>query len=146
MGNIENKKLGFPKWFIIWMSINCIIVLPILSVYTFFVIYNNKGITVFGLILLFFLLGSFVLIYYFFYSVTATSKGLVAEHKLVGNKLFLWDEIVEVRRPRFGIPYEFTSVISKKGKKIYLLKSMTHYKELVEHIKEKAINLKKCNY
>ncbi len=145
MASIENKKIGFPRWFIVFMSVNYIIALPILSVYTFYVIYNNKGITIFGLLLLLLLLGSFVLIYYFFYSVTATSSGLIAENKLGRNKTFLWDEIVEIRRPRFGIPHELTSVISKDGKKLFLLKSMTHYKELVEHIKEKAINLKKCN-
>lgn len=146
MENIENKKLGFPKWCVILMSVNYLIALPILAVYTFFVIYNNKGITLFGFLLLSVLLISFVIIYYFFYSVTATSNGLIAEHKLGRKRTFLWDDIVEVRRPRLGIPNELTSVISKDGKKIFLLRSMSHYKDLVEHIKVKAVNLRKCNY
>jgi hypothetical protein len=141
MDNILNKKIGFPKWFVIFMLVDYAIVIPILSVYTFFVIYNNKGITFYGFLLLLFLFGAFWVIKYLFYSVTATSKGLVTDSKFGRNKTVLWDEIVEIRRHRFGIPYEFTSVITKEGKKLYLLRSMSHYKELIEFIKSKAINL-----
>ena len=125
------------------MLIDCAIVMPILTGYTFFVIYNNKGITLFGFLLLLFLFGAFWLIKYLFYSVTATSDGLIADSKFGRNKNIPWHEIIEVRRPRFGIPYEFTSVISKNRDKIYLLKSMTYYKELIDLIKERAPNLRK---
>jgi hypothetical protein len=143
MISIENKKIGiFPKWFIVFMTINYTIGLPILAVYTFVVIYNNKGVTIFGFLLLALLLGSFLIIYMFFSSVTATSNGLVAGNKFGRKTTLLWDQIIEMRRYHFGSPNEFTSVISKNGKKLYLLKSMSHYKELIEYIKNKAINLK----
>ncbi len=146
MDNILNKKIGFPKWFVIFMVIDYSIVMPILIVYTFFSIYNNRGISLFSFVLLFFLFLATWLFKYLFYSVTATSQGIVTDNNFGKNKTIHWDKIVEVRRPRFGIPYEITSVISKEGDKLYLLKSMTHYKELIELIKERAQNLKKYRY
>lgn len=144
--NILNKKIGFPKWFVILMVVDYAIVMPILLVYTFFSIYNNKGISIFSFFLLVFLFLAAWLFKYLFYSVTATSDGLVTDNKFGRNKSIPWSDIIEVRRPRFQIPYEFTSVISKNGDKLYLLKSMTYYKELIELIRERAQNLKECKY
>lgn len=79
-----------------------------------------------------------------FYSVTGTDRGIITHNVIGQNKFFQWDEIVEVRRPRFGIPAAFSYVISKDKDKILLIRSMNNYKELVELIKTIASNLKRC--
>jgi len=81
-----------------------------------------------------------------FYSVTGTKRGLETNNIFGSNKIVKWDEIMEVRRPRFGIPNDFSYVISGKTEKLLLIRSMKNYKELIQLIKERAINLTKCKY
>ena len=57
------------------------------------------------------------------------------------NKLLTWNEIVEVKRPRFGIPVDFAYVISKNKDRLRLIRSMNNYRELIQLIKNKAPNL-----
>jgi len=80
-----------------------------------------------------------------FYSVTASDKGIEAAN-IIGKKyMFLWGEIVEVRRPRFGFPVGFAYVISKNNEKMLLIRNKNNYKELIQFIKKMAPNLKICN-
>ena len=73
-----------------------------------------------------------------FYSVVATESGILSFNSFGEGKLFDWTEIIEVKRPRFGIPYDFTYVISTDNEKMLLVRSMQNYKELIELIKAKA--------
>jgi len=83
---------------------------------------------------------------FLFYSVIAKNMGLETINPLGKNKTLNWEEIIGVRRPRFGIPYEFTYVVSKTDKKILLLRSMPKYKELISLIKTHASNLNEVSY
>lgn len=136
-------KVSSPSWLIILFIPCLIIALPLSIFYTALVIYNNR-LSVFGVFLLIFVLAGFWFIKLLFYSVTATESGLETTNLLGSNKSFIWEEIVKVRRPRFGIPYDFTYVVSKNKGKLLLVRSMQNYKELIELIKVRAPNLQKC--
>jgi len=136
-------KTSFPRWFVIFISFCLVITLPLSTIYTVVVIYNN-GLSVFGILLLTFVLAEFWFLKFLFYSVTATEKGLEAANLLGSNKSFIWDEIVKVRRPPLGIPYDFSYVVSKNKEKMLLVRSMQNYKELIELIKVRSPNLQKC--
>ena len=140
-------KTSYPRWFVI-LFIFCGIFTLLLSVfYIFWAAHDGLSAKEFwrSAIFLGLILGAF----WFFgkvllYSVTATEDGLETANPFGSSKSFLWDEIVEVRRPRFGIPYDFTYIISKKRDKLILIRSMKNYKELIQVIKSKAPNLNKC--
>lgn len=76
-----------------------------------------------------------------FYSVTATAKGLETDNIIGIKKKFHWEDIIEVRRPRFGFPLLFTYVISNNEDRIVLVKNKQNYKELIQYIKKKATNI-----
>ena len=80
-----------------------------------------------------------------FYSVIATDKGLQIRNLFGPSKSIIWDEVIEIRRPRFGIPGDFTYVFLADKKKIVLVRSMNNYKKLIQLIKERAPNLKRCD-
>lgn len=80
-----------------------------------------------------------------FYSVVAKEKGLETDNIIGANKFFQWEEIMEVRRPRFGFPVNFTYVVSKDEDRIFLIKNRKNYEALVQRIKEKAPNLRVFN-
>ncbi len=80
-----------------------------------------------------------------YYTITATNKGLETDNIVGANKSYLWEEIIEVRRPRFGVPVNITYVISINEDKSILIRNRNNYKEIVETIKGKAFNLKICN-
>ena len=136
-------KTSCPKWFVILGFICFVITLLFSAFYTVMVIYNN-GLTVFGIFLLIVVLSEFLFIKLLFYSVTATEIGLETANLLGSDKSFVWEEIVEVRGSRFGIPYDATYVVSKNKGKILLIRSMQNYKELIELIKVKSPNLQRC--
>lgn len=137
-------KSSFPQWFVILGSICFVITLLFSTLYVVVVIYNN-GISVFNMIILILVSsGYWFFIKILFYSITATDRGLKSNNPLGSSKEFVWEEIVEVRRPRFGIPYDLAYVVSKNKGKMLLVRSMQNYKELIELIKVKAQNLQKC--
>ena len=145
---VENQnvlfKSSFPKWFVILGSICFVITLLFSTLYVVVVIYNN-GISVFNMIILILLSsGYWFFIKILFYSITATDRGLKSNNPLGSSKEFIWEEIVEVRRPYFGIPYDLTYVVSKNNGKLLLIRSMQNYKEIIELIKIKAQDLQKC--
>ena len=80
-----------------------------------------------------------------YYSVTATEKGIETENAFGKNKNVQWEEIIEVRRPRFGFPVNFTYVIKKDEDRIFLIKNRKNYDAIVQRIKEKAPNLRLFN-
>jgi hypothetical protein len=57
------------------------------------------------------------------------------------RRMFAWDEIIALSRPRFGIPQDEVHVLSKTGEKIILSRSMDGYSQLLELIQSKATNL-----
>ena len=135
---------SFPKWVRAFFSFCGIFTLIFFTAYIFWVIYSGQlflqllRVTVFG--------GSIIVILWvypkiLFYSVFATEKGLESKNIFEENKLLTWNEIVEVKRPRFGIPVDFAYVISKNKDRLRLIRSMNNYRELIQLIKNKAPNL-----
>ena len=149
MGNHQarNLKVSFPKWFVIFVSICGIFTISFCLFYIIWVIYHGqlayqllRCAIFFGIIVC----GLWLCLKVLFYSVTATERGLETSNIVGPNKLFFWKDIVETRRPRFGVPVDFTYVISKNEDKLLLVRSMKNYKELIELIKARAPNLKRC--
>ena len=143
----DDLKISFPMLFIALMSFCGLLTALGIGLYIFRVIYYGQmssqlfpclfGFFVILIILLF-------LLKILFYSVTATKKGLITANIIKSNKFLQWNEIVEVRRPRFGIPVDASYVISRNEGKLLLVRSMKNYKELIQMIKDKAPNLKRC--
>ena len=151
LGNHQsrNLKVSFPKWFVIFLSICGILTTSFFLSYIIWVIYHGQLASQMLRCAIFFsiiLSGLWISLKVLFYSVTATERGLETDNIAGSNKLFLWDEIVEVRRPRFGVPIDFLYVISKNKDKLLLVRSMKNYKELIELIKALAPNLQKCRF
>jgi len=143
----ENLRISFPRWFVILLSFCGTVTIMFSVSYIGWVIYSGqltsrlfRTVIFFSLVLGIFWFLSKIL----FYSVTATEGGLETDNIVGSKQMFLWDEIVEVRRPRFRIPKDASYVISKNKDKLLLVRSMTNYKELVQMIKVRALNLKRC--
>jgi hypothetical protein len=144
----EYVKSGTSGWLRILGTFCGVFTVLFFLFYIVWVIYNGKFVTqisrcVFLFIIILFIIWSYSKTLY--YTVTATDRGLETDNIVGTNKLFLWEEIIEVRRPRFGFPVNFTYVISKSEDKIILIRNRKNYIELIQSIKEKATNLKKCN-
>ena len=137
-------KSSFPKWFKIFGSICFAITLLLFAFYTFSIIYSNQISTSKIILLVLISLSLWFFIKLLFYSVTATEGHLKNTNPLGTSKKFTWKEIIEVQRPRFGIPYDFTYVVSNNNDKLLLIRSMKNYNELIEFMKVKAPNLQKC--
>lgn len=140
-----NVKISFPRWVSLPFSLGWIV---ILLTFIFYAVRLGSESSVLELLksvlLLIILLAGFWFFFkLLFYSVTATENGLETANPFGSSKSILWDEIVEVRRPRFSIPYDFTYVISKNKDKLLLVGSMQNYNQLIELIKVKAPNLQK---
>jgi len=142
-----NIRSSFPVWFVVSMIFCGIVTTLGVGAHIIDLIYHGHFFSKllrcsFGLVLILGIVWFFAKI--LFYYVTATERGLETNNIVGSDKLFLWDEIVEIRRPRFGIPVDFTYVISENKSKLRLIRSMKNYKDLIDLIKIKAPNLKRC--
>ena len=81
-----------------------------------------------------------------FYAVYATERGIRTENILNKKELIPWDEIVEIKRPRIGIPKDAIYLITNNHQKILLIKSMNNYSRLLELIKTRAPNLRSKDF
>lgn len=149
MNNKEDRILtvSMPLWFIIFMGICGIGVTIITVFYVVWVISNDKlDSHIFGCLFFISIVLAGLLFFskIMFYSVTAVDKGLEANNIIGPRKFFHWNEIVEVRRPKFGIPNDASYVISNKRGKMMLLRGTKNYKNLIALIRLKAPNLKRC--
>ena len=140
-------KSSFPRWFRVFLSF-CEVFMILFSAFYIYRATSNgltaveiRNFVIFSSIVLG---GFWIFAKFLFYSVSATKRGLETDNVFGQKKLFLWNEIVEVRRPRFGIPYDFSYVISENQDKLLLVRSMKNYKELIQLIKARAPNLQKC--
>jgi hypothetical protein len=141
-------KMDFPKWLFIPFTLGLIVLALACILYALKL--TRSGLSLLGLLKVGFLFiivlcGIWCIFRVLFYSVTATKRGLETNNLLGKGKLFLWDEIVEVRRPRFRIPADFVYVISRDNYKLPLIKSMKNYGELIQLIQAKASNLQNLN-
>ena len=146
---IGNLRICFPKWFIIIYTFCAIFTLLFFAIYMIFLINRGKLVSemfnfIFFLVAI--LAGLWVLSRILFYSIIVTDKGLKTHNIFGSNMSVLWDEIIEVRRPKFGIPVDFTYVFLSNKSKLILIRSMQNYKKLIQLIKEKAPNLQKCEF
>lgn len=143
----EQVKASFSRWFIILFLIGGIVLLLILAVCIFKVIQHPYGSNLLKAGLLFVVMVGevYFLLKVICYSVTATEKG-IETYNIVGStkKIILWDSIVEVRGPRFGIPKDAGYIITKNREKVLLVKSMKNYGKLIEVIRSRAQNLERC--
>ena len=145
----EYLKVKLPRWFGA-LYILCGVLMALFTVFYFiWSIYYDGRLsaleimhTIFLLILVF--AGLWLTLKILFRSATATDRGLETDNIIETKKFLSWDEIVEVRRPRFRIPIAFAYAISKDKKKLLLIRGAENYQKLIELIKEKAPNLKKC--
>jgi hypothetical protein len=141
-------KAGFPLWFRIFISFCWISVVATFAFFMFKTMPNGlswseiKGCLIFIVIIA---AGFWVIARFLFYSVTSTEDGLETNNLFHQCKLLPWDEIVEVRRPRFGIPYDFSYVVSRGRHKMLLIRSMRNYQELIDVIRARAGNLIRCS-
>jgi hypothetical protein len=139
--HLKSSAAGWQKIFGVFCGISIIL---LFGFYTVQFIYNNpsdarvlKALLLFGVVVL--IVGSYTKNLY--YTVFATDRGLETEAIIGANQLMLWEDIIAIRRPRFGFPANSTYVISKQGDKLILIKSHSRYKELVQYIVQHAPNL-----
>ncbi|MBW1788631.1 MAG: hypothetical protein JRK53_18755 [Deltaproteobacteria bacterium] len=144
----ERMEISYPMWLIIFIAFCGIGTILMVTYYIVLGIYNGKIFS--NLLILTFITVSWVLINVWFllkivfYSVIATSKGIKSNNLIGPDKFFPWDEILEVRKPIYGIPPDAIYVISKDNEKLMLLRGMKNIDEFIQLIKEKAPNLKRC--
>ena len=60
------------------------------------------------------------------------------------KKYFLWLEIIEIRRPKFKIPYDAIYIVTETNKKMMIMKGMKNLKQMIDLIKNMSPNLIKC--
>ena len=142
-------EISFPRWFRMFLAFCGIFTILLFAFYIVWVAYNGQlasrllrcaisATVIVGIV--------WFLLKILFYSVTATDSGLETDNIVGANKVFLWDEIVEVRRPCFGIPHDATYVISRNKGKLLLVRSMKNYRESIQLIKDRAANLQKYHF
>lgn len=144
----ENITSKTPNWLRIVVLFCGIFTVLFSAFYIAWVIYNGQFLLqIYRCTVLFIVILIIVFSYskILFYSVTAKEKGLETDNIIGANKIFQWEEIMEVRRPRFGFPVNFTYVVSKDKDRIFLIKNRKNYEALVQRIKEKAPNLRVFN-
>lgn len=140
-------KISFPNWLRLFLTFCGIFTILFSAFYIVWVAYNGQLASQLFRCAIFFsiiLSGFWFFLKILFYSVIITDRGLKTDNIIGSKKSFLWDEIVEIRRPRFGFPVDFAYVISKNKGKLLLVRSMKNYKELIEMIRVRAPNLKRC--
>jgi hypothetical protein len=143
----QNLKISLPRFFFIPFTLGAILLLLALIFYASRLIQSEP--TILDLIkvlflFIIFLAGSYFFSRILFYSVTAREIGLETHNIWGKKKVFLWKDIVQIRRPRFGIPKDASYVISSSEDKMLLVRSLKNYSELVQIIKVRAQNLQKC--
>lgn len=146
--NNEYVKSETSRWLRILGTFCGVFTVSFFLFYIAWVVYNGQFVTQISRCLILSIIILFIIWSYsktLYYTVTATNRGIETDNIAGTNKLFLWEEIVEVRRPRFGFPVNFTYVISKSRDKLHLIRNRNNYKELIKYIKEKAPNLKICD-
>jgi hypothetical protein len=146
--NDKELRMSYPKWLV------AIFPLGLLTLFFTFCFYVTKfdmmNLSILAILKLVFLaiilIGGVVLfLRCLLYSVVASTRGLKANNIIGKEKSLQWSEIIEVRRPRFGLPQEIAYVISNKKERLLLLRSMKHYNQLIELIRKRAPNLQKCD-
>jgi hypothetical protein len=133
----EIIRTSYPSWFIISISL-CGIVTILMSTYYIGWVISSGQLYSHLFKLIFFAIFVVAVLWFLlkivFYSVIATERGLET-HNIVGQKRFFhWDEIVEIRKPRLGIPHDVIYVISEDKNKLMLIKGMKNLEELVHLI------------
>jgi len=144
----EYVRSETSKWFRILGAFCGIFTVSFFLFYIVWVVYNGQFVTQISRCLILFIIILLIIWSYsktLYYAVTATNRGLETDNIVGTKKLFLWEQIIEVRRPRFGFPVNFTYVISKNEDKMFLIRNRNNYNELIQSIKKNAPNLKTCD-
>jgi hypothetical protein len=136
-------KVSLPKWFRVFYAIGA----P-LAVLLFVIVWLHYGRDAYTFseawkLLLFLAIVGLGLwtTPFFFSTILVTEAGLELKRLFGSTQRFSWDEIVQVSRPRFGIPHDAIYVFSHTGRKIVLSRGMTGYPELLKLIQLRAPNV-----
>jgi hypothetical protein len=149
MDKKSNKiiKVSYPIWVLILFTFCGIGSIPILSYYIIWTIEKSLFFSRLWQVLFCSIFIPAIIWFLFkitFYSVSATERGLETANIIGSKKYFQWGEIIEVQTPKFGLPFDISYVISINKGKLLLIRSMKNYKKLIQLIKLKAPNLKRC--
>ena len=145
----QDLRVTYPRWLLILFIPGWIIILLTFFFYTRKFIEESLSVALLlksSFLFIITLGGIWVILGVLFYSVTATRQGILATNLFGKDRFLPWHEIVEVRRPRFGIPQEITYVISQDKAKLLLFRSMKKYSTLIKIIKARASNLARCEF
>ena len=144
----KELRMSYPKWLVIIFPLGLLILFFTLCFYMGrFDMTHPSILSILKLVFLFIIVIGGVLLFLkcLLYSVVASMEGLRANN-IMGKERFLhWSEIVEIRKPRFGLPQEIAYVISNNQEKLLLLRSMKHYNQLIDLVRKRAPNLQKCD-
>lgn len=140
-------KISFPIFFKIFLLICCVGILFLSGFYFYKIATHQLQISYFicSVFLFLDLAGFWIILKLLFYSVTATNKGIEARNIVVRNIKIQWGDIIEIRRPRLGVPKDISYIITKNNNKLLLIRSMNDYSKIIKLIKERALNLKNCD-
>ena len=145
---IEYIRSDTPRWQRVLLTFCGTFTVLFCIFYIVWITYNGQLVSKLSRCLIFILViigGVWFFFKILFYSITATDRGLETNIIIGRSRLFVWEDIIEVRRPRFGFPVNFTYVIAQNRDKILLLRNKKNYNELIQCIKDKAPNLTICN-
>jgi hypothetical protein len=140
-------KVRYAVWFLILSSVCGITTFYYCSKYLYWVVDQNlilerKFISTTCIMIIVSGLWFFNKVLY--YSIIVLPQGISSNKLVGGGYLVKWEEIVEVKRPKFGIPYDAIYIVTYKNKKILLVRGMKNYLKLIKLIKVKAPNLRYC--
>ena len=141
-------KSSSPRWFVNWI-IFCWVFLLLICAFYIFRIVTFYGLNYSHIVMCAFLIiitfgGVWFISCVLFHTTTATEEGIETTNPILkSKKSCTWHEIIDVRKPRLGIPASFRYAILEKNKKILLIKGIPNYEKIIELIKLRAPNLKK---
>jgi hypothetical protein len=73
-----------------------------------------------------------------FKTITVTKSGVESSDKLGRDKLLLFEEISEIRKPWFARWGDLLVIVSKSGEKIFFSKLMRNYDKIIAIIHKKT--------
>lgn len=140
-------KIHYPTWFILFYTIcflGCVYYFTryFIWVYSNHLILNRLWQT--ASLSLILIIGIWFLFKVVFYSVIATNKGIENRPLVGAKKYFSWLEIIEVRRPKFKMPYDAIYIVTETNKKMMIMKGMKNLNQMIGLIKNMSPNLRKC--
>ncbi len=130
---MKQFKVAFPTWFKVMFTICYIWLLKLPVGYILQIVKRNLFYE--RLFEISFIVGLCLLITWFIFrfiycSIEVTDRKLTLKYFGITKRQILWNEIIEIKRPRFNFPYDFSMLLLKSNQNIYLIRSMKNFKKL----------------